>query len=153
MTDRTLWFEDFSIGTTLVSDGRTITPTDTATWCMFTGDMHPFHVDDEYATTNGPFGERFPPGLMSVAIGSGLWERMGVLSRSGRFMIEQTVRYRKPVKHGMTIRFEFEVEGANIRPDKDYGVVHGRYRVAASPDVTCVEGTLVVAVAARPASG
>ena len=81
------FFEDFSEGDEFVTQGRTLTETDLMSWAMFTGDMNSMHVDEDFASEYGLFGGRFPPGLMAVAIASGLWERLPG-SRSGVKQLE-----------------------------------------------------------------
>lgn len=145
-----MWFEDFEIGQRIVTQARTVTPVDTTAWCMFTGDMHPFHVDDEMAARAGFVGRRFPPGLMSVAIASGLWERLGLLQGTGLYIVEQTVRYRRPIAHGDTIHLELVVVGLEPCPADDRGTVQTSYAIVTGDGRRCVEGEFSFAVASRP---
>ncbi len=143
------FFEDFAVGETIVTQGRTITETDGSLWAMFTGDMNPMHVDDDYARQYGVFGGRFPPGLMAVAIASGLKERLGLFAGTGLAMLEQTIRYHSPVLFGDTIRVTLKVESVTRHPGKQRGVVDFRYELHKNDDTVAVEGVWRMLIAAR----
>jgi len=44
-----VYLEDYQVGETFVSPGRTITETDIVLFSAFTGDWHPLHTNREYA--------------------------------------------------------------------------------------------------------
>ncbi|MCZ7526662.1 MAG: MaoC/PaaZ C-terminal domain-containing protein [Acidimicrobiia bacterium] len=145
------YFEDFRPGERIVTQGRTVTEVDGGLWAMFTGDMNPMHVDEVYATEHGLFGGRFPPGLMAVAIASGLKERLGLFAGTGLAMLEQTIRYHQPVRFGDTIHVELTVEETEPRPGKPRGVVTFHYEIVKDDGVRVADGRWVMVVAARPA--
>ena len=66
------YFEDFKVGDKFQTQGRTFTAADGLFWSMYSGDMNPMHVDNEFAKQYGIFGGLFPPGLAVVGIASGL---------------------------------------------------------------------------------
>ena len=143
------FFEDFAVGERLVTQGRTLTETDGVVWAMFTGDMNPMHVDDVYAADHGLFGGRFPPGLMSVAVASGLKERLGLFTGTGLAMLEQTIRYHRPAVMGDTIHVEMTVESAEPTPAKARGIVRFRYEILDQEERQIASGLWVMVVAAR----
>lgn len=145
------WFEDFRVGQTYLTQGRTLNDTDAAVWAMFTGDMHPLHVDEVAASSYGLYGGRFPPGLMGIAVASGLWERLGILHGTGLFVSELTIRYREPMLVGRTIAFRASVAELRPQPEKERGLVVFDHAVVGDGDVVCAEGRLVVGVSTRPA--
>lgn len=149
-SQQTRYFEDFSPGDHWRTQARTITVVDGTLWAMFTGDMNPMHVDDELARSAGLFGGRFPPGLMSVAIGSGLQETLGLTVGTGLAVLEQTVRYRQPVLFGDTIHLELTVERVKRASRGDRGVVFFGYRIVKHDGTVCAEGETRMLVAARP---
>jgi acyl dehydratase len=65
------YYEEFEIGDTHVSQGRTITEADVATFAGLSGDYNPLHTDAEFAKTT-IFGERIAHGMLTVAMSTGL---------------------------------------------------------------------------------
>ena len=64
------WFEDFRVGESRTSVGRTITETDVVVHAGQTGDFFPHHMDAEWMKTQ-PAGQRIAHGtlILSVAVG------------------------------------------------------------------------------------
>lgn len=147
------WFEDFSVGDRIITQGRTVTEVDGSMWSMLTGDLHPLHVDEEAAAAYGLFGARFPAGLLSVALASGLKERLGLFHGTSTAVLEQTVRYRRPVLFGDTIRVEMRVAALEPKPRLGGGVLTLAYEIRKDEDTVCAEGELVLLMALRPGDG
>jgi len=146
------WYEDFAVGDRFVTTGRTITETDAVFWAMFTGDMSPGHVDDEFAKEFGLYGGKFPPGLAAVAIASGLKERLGILSGTGLSVTEQTIRFKSPALIGDTIHAELTVQAVSPHPSQPRGRVTMRYEVLKADGTLVAEGEWGLVVAARAAA-
>ena len=146
-------FEDFQVGDRLVTQGRTVTPADGLFWAMFSGDMNPMHVDAPYAAAHGLFGGVFPPGLLAIAIASGLVERLGFATGTGLAIIEQTIRYRQPVLSGDTLHVELVVAATSSHPSKAQGRVRFDYRIVDQNGAAKVEGEWLWLFAARVAAG
>jgi acyl dehydratase len=146
-------FEDFAPGEEIITQGRTVTETDGVLWAMFTGDMNPMHVDEDLASRQGLFGGRFPPGLMAVAMASGLKERLGLFGGTGLAMLEQTIRYRSPILFGDTIHVRLVVDAVEPHPAKPRGVVRFSYTIAKTDGTICAEGEWVMVVAGRNVQG
>jgi acyl dehydratase len=136
-------------GERYVTQGRTVTETDLVMWSMFTGDLNPIHVDEQFAAAHSVFGTRVPQGLLAVAIASGLQERLGLWDGTGRAMLGQSIRFRRPLRIGDTIRVEMTV--AEVR-ERDATTGHVRMDldiIAAPREEVVVDGTLDVLVARR----
>jgi len=73
-----LYFEEFEIGQSVTSVGRTITETDVVNFAALSGDWTQIHTDAEFAA-NHPFGQRVAHGLLLVSIASGLAARLGFI--------------------------------------------------------------------------
>ena len=144
------YFDDLSVGEVFVTQGRTVTKTDGLLWAMFTGDMNPMHVDEEYAKEHGIYGGIFAPGLAAVAIASGLNERLGLFAGTGLAMIDQTIRYRTPVLPGDTIRVRLEVTELAQHPRRHAGTVTVSYIITKGEDVACIEGQFGIFLSRRP---
>jgi 3-hydroxybutyryl-CoA dehydratase len=79
LTARTgLYFEEFEVGQSITSVGRTVTEADVVAFASLSSDWSTIHTDAEYAAQH-PFGQRVAHGLLGLAIASGLAVRMGFL--------------------------------------------------------------------------
>ena len=144
------YFEDLRVGEEFLTQGRTFTSADGLFWAMYTGDMNPMHVDAEFAAEHGVFGGVFPPGLAAVAIASGLNERLGLFAGTGLAMTGQTVRYRKPVLPGDTIKVRLHVLSLTPHPRRPAGTVEFGYQIVKGGGTVCVEGEWGILLARRP---
>jgi len=64
------FFEDYVVGTTRTSTGRTITETDVVLHAGQTGDFFPHHMDAEWCKTQD-FGQRIAHGTLIFAVAVG----------------------------------------------------------------------------------
>lgn len=143
------FFDDLSVGETFVTQGRTFTSADGLLWAMYSGDMNPMHVDDDFAREYGIFGGMFPPGLAIVGIASGLNERLGLFVGTGLAMTGQAIRYRTPVLPGDTIRVQLEVKSLTPHPRRPAGTAEFGYQIVKSDGTVCIEGEWGILLAAR----
>jgi len=65
------YFEDYEIGSSRTTSGRTITETDFVVHAGHTGDFFPHHMDAEFMKGT-PFGQRIAHGTLVFSIGVGL---------------------------------------------------------------------------------
>lgn len=134
------FFEDFTVGERISTQGRTVTSADGLFWSMFSGDMNPMHVDYDFATRHGLFGGAFPPGLASIAIASGLMERLGLGAGTALAILEQTIRYKSAVMFGDTIHLEIFVKQLKPHAEKPRGTVLFDYQILKQDHVVAIEG-------------
>ena len=146
------YFEDFTPGAVFTTQGRTIGEADLTLWTMYTGDMNPMHVDDEYAKEHGLFGGRFPAGLMIVAIAAGLQERLGLFAGTGLAITSQTIDYHEAVLLGDTVRERLTVRDCVRSRSRSAGRVDFGYEIMRQDGVVCVSGTVGFFVRARGAA-
>ncbi len=66
-----LFFEDYVLGTSRGSTGRTVTEADIVLHAGQTGDFYPHHMDREWCATQ-PFGRRIAHGTLVLSIAVGL---------------------------------------------------------------------------------
>jgi acyl dehydratase len=59
------------VGETFTSESRPVTESDIVSFARQTGDLHPVHLDSEYAAET-PFGERVAPGALTLSYTLGL---------------------------------------------------------------------------------
>ncbi len=95
-----IFFEDYVIGSTTSSHGRTITEADVVLHAGQTGDFYPHHMDAEFCKRQ-PFGQRIAHGtlILSVAVGMLAGEINEVAMSYGY----EGIRFLSPVFIGDTI--------------------------------------------------
>ena len=100
------YFEDFAIGESRRSTGRTITEADIVLHAGQTGDFFPHHMDAEWCATQ-PFGQRMAHGTLIIAVAVGmLSDEINPLAMSYGY---DRVRFVSPVFIGDTITVEATV--------------------------------------------
>jgi len=75
------YWEDFEVGQTFETVGRTVTEADFAIHSMVTGDWTELHTNRHYAE-DGPFGERVAHGPMTFSLATGFVYRSGIVERT-----------------------------------------------------------------------
>jgi 3-hydroxybutyryl-CoA dehydratase len=118
-------FEELTPGTAFVTRGRTVTEADVVGFGTLTGDLHPQHVDAEWAEQSR-FGKRIAHGMLVLSYAVGLVpldpDRVVALRR-----IRDAV-FKRPVGLGDTIHVEGEVE--RLAPvDDEMGLAVCNWRV------------------------
>ena len=122
-----MFFDDFTMGATFLTDGRTITEADIAAFALLSGDFNPIHMDAEYAKAS-QFGQRIAHGLLVLSISSGLTVKSGLTSDSViAFYGIDKLRFTKPVFVGDTIKVKSRVVELSSKETK--GVVVFETRV------------------------
>ena len=100
---RGLYFEEFEVGMTIVSAGRTITETDIVMFAGLSGDFTQIHTDAEYSRSSLA-GQRVAHGLLILSIASGLAVRTGFMEGTVQLFREvDEWKFIKPVFIGDTI--------------------------------------------------
>ena len=95
------FFEEYTIGFTRQTLGRTITETDIVVHAGQTGDFFPHHMDAEYMKTT-PFGQRIAHGTLVFSVGVGL--TASIINPVAFSYGYDRLRFVKPVFIGDTIR-------------------------------------------------
>ena len=107
MTEETLrstgkYFEELSLGDTMVTPARTVTETDIVLFAGLSGDYNQLHTDAEFAGSSR-FGERIAHGLLGLAVASGLASRLGSLEGTALAFMGLDWRFRGPIMIGDTV--------------------------------------------------
>lgn len=104
------YWEDYDVGQTFESPGRTITDADLAIHSAFSGDWTEVHTNDEYAKTTR-FGGRVAHGPLTFLVLTGLIVRMGIFERTVRaFLGLDYMDVNEPVFAGDTLYLTLGVE-------------------------------------------
>jgi len=146
-----LFLEDFSKGQKYPGTARKITEADVLSFAALTGDRHPIHYDDEYAKTTR-FGRPVVHGLHLMALTAlGATPLAEQLKLSMIALLEQQATFQKPVFKDDTVRSEFEIEGIEGRPDKDWGTLRIKIRLLNHRDEIVLEGRHVYRIRRKAA--
>lgn len=94
------YFDEYEIGYTRTSFGRTITESDIVTHAGQTGDFYPHHMDAEWCKTQ-PFGQRMAHGTLIFSVAVGM--TAGTINPEAMSYGYDRLRFIKPVYIGDTI--------------------------------------------------
>lgn len=106
---RGLYFEEFEVGQSITSPGRTVTEADVVGFAALTGDWTTIHTDAVYAAQH-PLGQRVAHGLLGLSIGCALAVRLGFLE--GTVLAFREIgewKFSQPIYLGDTIHIQATV--------------------------------------------
>lgn len=117
-------FEDFDVGQTFESVGRTVTETDVVNYAAIGGDWTELHTNAEYADEQH-FGQRVVHGPLTLSIAIGLAARCGFMERTVMgFLGVERMNFPQPVFIDDTIAADFTVTALDdLASRDDAGVV------------------------------
>ena len=99
---RGMHFEEFEVGFSARSPGRTVTETDIVQFAGLTGDYNPLHTDEEFAQASH-FEGRVAHGLLGLTFSLGLLSRLGFLDGTVLAFMSLEWKFSLPVYIGDTI--------------------------------------------------
>lgn len=109
------FFEEFEVGQTVITPGRTVTEGDIVRFAGLSGDFNQIHTDAVYAS-QGLFGERIAHGLLVLSIANGLAVQTGIIEGTVLAFRELEWKFSRPVMIGDTVRAQIEVEEMKALP-------------------------------------
>jgi acyl dehydratase len=117
------WYEDYEIGESRVSVGRTITEADIVLHAGQTGDFFPHHMDAEWTSTQ-PFGQRIAHGTLILSVGVGM--TAGDINPQAMSYGYDRIRFIRPVFIGDTITVTAEITEKldHAKRPEQFGFVH-----------------------------
>ncbi len=144
-----LFFDEYEVGQSITSQGRTVTEADVVAFASLSGDWNPLHTDAEFTKTH-PFGQRVAHGLLVLSIASGLAIRLG-------FMEETVLAFREigdwkfslPVFFGDTVRVQATVSETKPMPRLGGGLVTLKVQILNQDDKVVQRGNWGVLVRGR----
>ncbi|WP_036241041.1 MaoC/PaaZ C-terminal domain-containing protein [Mesorhizobium sp. STM 4661] len=137
MMEQIRYFEDYEIGSSRLTSGRTITETDFVVHAGHTGDFFPHHMDAEFMKTT-PFGQRIAHGTLVFSVGVGL--TASVVNPVAFSYGYDRLRFIKPVFIGDTIRTRTTISAKEDDPRRP-----GSGRVIERCEVINQHGDVVLA--------
>jgi 3-hydroxybutyryl-CoA dehydratase len=141
-----LFFEEFEVGQTITSVGRTITEADVVAFAALSGDWNPIHTDAQFAAQH-PFGQRVAHGLLCMSVASGLANRLGFLEETALAFREiGDWKFSLPVFFGDTIRMKATVTETKPLRRLGGGLVNLKVEVLNQDDKVVQRGTWGVLV-------
>lgn len=145
------YLEDYAIGESRITQGRTVTEADVVLHAGQTGDFFPHHLDAEWCATQ-PFGRRMAHGTLIISMAIGM--TADDINPQAISYGYDKIRFIKPVFIGDTITVTAEItEKADHRREPDrLGYLHEQVTVTNQHDETVTVLTHVYVVNKRVAS-
>lgn len=128
--NETAW-EEFEIGSSRQSGGRTITETDIVLHAGQSGDFYPHHMDAEWCKGQ-PFRQRIAHGTLVFTIGIG--QTAGEINPLAMTYGYERLRFPKPVFIGDTIRTRVSIADKRDHKRPEYGIVVEKVEVVNQRD-------------------
>ena len=152
MTDlqRGKYFDEFEIGMSFTSPGRTVTESDIVSFAGLSGDYTQIHTDAEFSKQT-IIGERVAHGLLGLAIVSGLAVRTGFLE--GTVIAFREIvdwKFIKTILIGDTVHVVQKVVEVKSIPRLGGGAVNIELRLINQHDEVVMKGIWKVLVASSP---
>ncbi|KPL16014.1 MAG: dehydratase [Anaerolineae bacterium SM23_84] len=144
-----LYFEEFEVGHSAVSPGRTVTEADIVSFAALSGDWNPIHTDAQFAERD-TFGQRVAHGLLVMSITQGLVMRLGVLEGTALALREiEAWKFSLPVFIGDTIRVRATVTETKPMHRLGAGLVRLKLEVLNQEDNVVQRGRWAALVKSR----
>lgn len=140
---RGLTFDEFEVGQTFTTAGRTVTEADVVAFAGLSGDFNPLHTDETFARTT-PFGGRIAHGMLGAAIATGLANQLGIFEGTTIALMTQTIRYTGAIRFGDTIHLALKVAEKKETSKPDRGVITFDTAVINQEEKTVIEGQWVL---------
>lgn len=145
-----LYFEDFSVGQSITTVGRTVSEDAIFTFAGLTGDYNQIHTDADFAAKT-QFGQRIAHGLLGLSIAVGLIMRSGLLE--GTVLAFREIndwKFVKPFFIGDTVSAELTITETKALPRIGGGALTASIAVKNQNGETCQRGSLNLLMLSRP---
>lgn len=118
-----MFFEDFGVGQSYQSPGRTISEADVVNFAAFSGDWFPLHTDEEYSK-KGPFQSRIAHGLLGLALTEGLKFRIPeFLGAAYLASLYWNYKFTKPIRLGDTVSLNVLIQSKRDTKNPERGLI------------------------------
>jgi acyl dehydratase len=135
-----LYFEDFEVGQSFESGGRTITETDLTFFSMLSGDWNPIHADAEFAKSTR-YGQRVVHGTLGIAIATGMLHELGIFHESAIAMMSiNQWKFVAPILVGDTLHLRLEITELDPGKSEQVGRLGRRFVMVNQRDEIVQDG-------------
>lgn len=118
-----VFYEDFEVGKSYLSPGRTIGEVDIVNFAAFSGDWFPLHTDEEYSK-KGPFKGRIAHGLLGLALTEGLKSRIPeFLDAAYVASLYWNYKFTNPIRLGDTVSLTVQILSKRDTQNPERGLV------------------------------
>jgi acyl dehydratase len=145
-----LFYEDFEIGMTMRTRGRTITETDIVQFAGLTGDYNPMHTDAEYMK-DSMFGQRIAHGMLTLSYAVGQAYQLGFMEGTVLAFRGLDMKFSLPVFIGDTLHSELTVREKKDAARLGGGMVTIDVKILNQQGKAVQSGTWTVLIASKPA--
>ncbi len=148
----TRWFEDFELGDTMTTRGRTVDIGDITNFAGLTGDHYQLHTDAAFMK-DGRFGQRIAHGPLTFSLAVGLVGLSGFYGDAIVALVEITgLKATRPVFAGDTLHVVASVSTLDASGPK-YGTLGVNYSVRNQDDEEVMTFLQTMLAKRRPEEG
>ena len=124
-----MYYEDFEVGESFQTGGRTLFEADISTFIGLAGIYEELYTNLEYVTGHSLFGRRFAPGPLTFALAEGLVIQTGVFNRTGLALLQAEMEFLAPFFVGETISVVVTTTAKRATSKPDRGIVSYQHLV------------------------
>lgn len=137
------YFEDWKVGDSIQTLGRTIGDSDITQFVTLTGMFEELFISQEYIEKKSIYPKRFAPGALTFAYTEGLIILSGCLHGVGLALLSiDNLALKRPLFVGDTMRVRVDVTGTRPTKRSDRGVVTFLHTVLNQNDEPVMECTV-----------
>ncbi len=144
-----LFVEEFEVGSTVTSRGRTIGEGDITLFAGLVGDFNPLHVDEEFCRDT-PYGGRIAHGPLTMSVAIGLMSQLNMIDGTALGLLEVSWTFSGPVRIGDTVRARVTPILARPTRDATRGIVKLGFDVLNQRDDVVQSGSITLMMKTRP---
>ena len=135
-------FDDYKIGATYKTLGRTVSETDIVNFVNLGGFTEPLFMDMEYVAKESVFKGRPVPGAFTFCLSEGLIIQTGLIHGTGMSYLGSEIRIVAPVLAGDTIRVAVTITDKRETKKPDRGIVTYKHEVTNQRGEPVLEATV-----------
>ena len=145
-----LYFEEFTVGQSVTTAGRTISEDAIFSFAGLTGDFNQIHTDAAFASKT-QFGQRIAHGLLGMSISVGLIMQTGLLEGTVLAFREiQEWKFVKPFLIGDTVHAVLTIAETKALPRIGGGALIANVEVRNQKDEVLQKGVLNLLMLSKP---
>lgn len=145
------YFEDYVVGESMTTRGRTITEADIVQFGSLTGDFNPMHFDAEYMK-NHMLGQRVAHGMLTLSYAVGQAYQLGFLERTVLAFRAIEMKFSDAVYIGDTVHVEITIKETKEAARLGGGLVTFEVKIVNQAGKTVQKGDWVVLIASKPSA-